>query len=177
MRDQEQGASSGEDRAFVPPASSPSVSPVPASIPSAALTPEAPQSVGCGHCDGLYPMYGVAPHDCFWRKGPEFSIGQSTVLPVEQWTDAFVPELEDGETWADFAYPAACGIYYCPHCQSDRYRAAWDAFVAKFGPPPAQAIEARRAETGTGSVHESAVRQDAPNTHPGLVEVDPSDDQ
>lgn len=26
----------------------------------------------------------------------------------------------------------------------------------------AQAIEARRAETGTGSVHESAVRQDAP---------------
>lgn len=28
----------------------------------------------------------------------------------------------------------------------------------------AQAIEARRAETGTGSVHESAVRQDAPNT-------------
>lgn len=27
---------------------------------------------------------------------------------------------------------------------------------------PAQAIEARRAETGTGSVHESAVLQDAP---------------
>lgn len=30
----------------------------------------------------------------------------------------------------------------------------------------AQAIEARRAETGTGSVHESAVRQDAPNPNP-----------
>ena len=29
-------------------------------------------------------------------------------------------------------------------------------------PRAAQAIEARRAETGTGSVHESAVRKDAP---------------
>lgn len=29
---------------------------------------------------------------------------------------------------------------------------------------PAQAIEARRAETQSGSVHESAVRQDAPET-------------
>lgn len=32
---------------------------------------------------------------------------------------------------------------------------------------PAQAIEARRAETHSGSVHESAVRQDAPNPNPG----------
>jgi hypothetical protein len=30
----------------------------------------------------------------------------------------------------------------------------------------AQAIEARRAATGTGAVHESAVRQDAPVTSP-----------
>jgi len=30
----------------------------------------------------------------------------------------------------------------------------------------AQAIEARRAATGTGAVHESAVRQDAPNPNP-----------
>lgn len=103
------------------------VSAVPVGIPGAA----------CEFCDGEYPMYGVAPHECFWRKGPEFTIGQSTLLPFDQWEAGFVPDLEDHETWADFGYPSACGVFYCPTCNKDSYEAAWSGFIAKHGPPPA----------------------------------------
>lgn len=49
---------------------------------------------------------------------------------------------------------------HCPTvCPSD---VAWDVMYA-LGFHEAQAIEARRATTGTGVVHESAVRQDAPD--------------
>lgn len=102
---------------------------------------------GCGVCadpeDGvsLYPMYGVAPHDCFWRKGPSFTIGQSTLVQIEP-DHCFVPELEAGEDWSHFVYPSACGVYYCPACQHDSYQAAWDALVARVGPPPAMIAKA-----------------------------------
>src|SRR5687768_4094915 len=70
---------------------------------------------GCELCrdeDGeqWYPLYGVAPHECYWRKGPEFSLGQSTLKPITP-EDCFVPELERGEGWSDFVYPKACGVY------------------------------------------------------------------
>lgn len=118
---------------------------------------------GCDFCrdpdDGepLFPMYGVAPHECYWRKGPEFTIGQSTLLPFDQWADCFVPELEDGETWADFRYPQACGVFYCPKCNRAEYERAWAALVEKFGPPPSDSrSKPDRAETTQiGSVHES----------------------
>lgn len=44
-----------------------------------------------------------------------------------------------------------------------RFRGAYPVdWIQNAANDAAQAIEARRAETGTGSVHESAVRQDAP---------------
>ncbi len=150
-----------------------SVSAVPVGIPSAGdLIAFAgwlgPQECDCGE---VYPLYGVAPHECYWRKGPEFTLGQSTLLPIEQWTDLFVPDLEDGETWADFGYPSACGVFYCAKCQHERYSAAWAKLVAGIGEPPAefsaQVGETRRAETHSGSVHEHAVGEtDAPQTTP-----------
>lgn len=99
--------------------------------------PEGASACECSHCDGGYPMYGVAPHECYWRKGPEFTIGQSTLLSVDQWEAGFVPDLNENEGWTDFRYPSASGVFYCPNCQQDRYRAAWDALVERIGPPPA----------------------------------------
>jgi hypothetical protein len=92
---------------------------------------------GCTDCGGELPMYGVAPHECYWRKGPQFTLGQSTLVPFDE-SACFVPDLEPGETWADFRYPAACGVYYCPRCNADQYRAAWSALVARIGQPPAE---------------------------------------
>jgi hypothetical protein len=98
-------------------------------------------SAGCSLCtepDGtpFLPMYGVAPHKCFWRKGPQFTLGQSSLVPFTD-SDCFVPDLEDDEGWAAFIYPAACGIYYCPNCHCDEYGAAWAALVGRIGDPPA----------------------------------------
>jgi hypothetical protein len=56
-------------------------------------------------------------------------------------------------------------------CYSDReqVRSNVTSCCATFEPRSAQAIEARRAETGTGSVHESAVPTgDAPDTTPSI---------
>lgn len=96
---------------------------------------------GCELCtdhegeEPWYPMYGVAPHDCYWRKGPQYQLGQSTLVPFRP-EDCFVPELKAGETWADFGYPSACGVYYCPKCDRERYEAAWSELVARVGEPP-----------------------------------------
>lgn len=91
-----------------------------------------PQPCDCGED---FPLYGVAPHECYWRKGPEFTIGQSTLIPITE--DAcFVPDLEDGEDWSAFVYPSATGVYYCPVCQHERYTAAWERLTDRIGPPP-----------------------------------------
>jgi hypothetical protein len=72
---------------------------------------------GCLNPDcGLHPYYGVAPHECYYKKGPEYMIGQSTLLPQSQWPDNFVLDLEPGEDPETGAYPNACGVYYCPAC-------------------------------------------------------------
>lgn len=64
----------------------------------------------------LYPHYGVAPHECFYKKGREFMPGQSTLLPRDQWPENFVLEVEEGEDPATITYPSACGVFYCPSC-------------------------------------------------------------
>lgn len=151
--------------------SQPVVSPVPASIPDAV----------CEHCYdpdepsiSYYPMYGVAPHECYWRKGPEFTLGQSTLKPFSP-EDCFVPDLEDDEDWGAFQYPSACGVYYCPNCQHEEYQRAWQALVLRIGEPPDevtahQHLHAQAIEAGTGETErldpqgESAVRKDAPKT-------------
>lgn len=64
-----------------------------------------------------YPYYGVAPHECFHKKGPDHTIGQSTLIPHQQWPDNFFPDLEPREKLEDLKYPSACGGYYCPNCK------------------------------------------------------------
>ncbi|GGO89217.1 hypothetical protein GCM10011348_46450 [Marinobacterium nitratireducens] len=68
----------------------------------------------CEHCndgDGncAYPYYGVAPHECFWKKTGGFNnpLGTSTLLPREEWPENF---SEDPEA-------PGCGIYtHCTEC-------------------------------------------------------------
>lgn len=160
---------SGEDRASAFGAGLPmngagqAVSAVPVGIPDADRSQSLNPSKGCDLCadpdDGSswYPMYGVAPHECYWRKGPQFTIGQSTLVPITP-EDCFVPELEAHEDWSHFRYPAATGVYYCPNCHADRYQREWNKLIERIGPPPAPvAIEARQGGNGAaGSVHESA---------------------
>lgn len=65
----------------------------------------------------LYPYYGVAPHECFYKRGEEFTIGQSLLKPKEEWPDNFRLDIEPGEDPAIIKYPGACGVYYCPDCK------------------------------------------------------------
>lgn len=83
---------------------------------------------------GEYPYYGVAPHECFYKKGPEFTVGQSTLLPRAHWPDSFVLDLMPGEDPETVAYPSACGVYYCPDCR------------AGMAAPPAPSIDPTPAE-------------------------------
>jgi len=55
-----------------------------------------------------FPIYGVAPHDCFYKIGK--NIGESEVHPVETWPENFVVDKEDNN----------CGIYYCPTCMEGK---------------------------------------------------------
>jgi hypothetical protein len=61
-------------------------------------------------CCEYYPYFGVAPHKSFDSKGNLVH----EKLPINQWGDDFVPELEDGEKIEDVKAP--CGMYYCPDC-------------------------------------------------------------
>lgn len=66
--------------------------------------------MSCEHCtdpDGApcYPSYGVAPHTCFY-KIPGATIGQSVLLPRDQWPDNFIEAEQD----------PGHGIYWCPNC-------------------------------------------------------------
>ena len=104
------------------------------------------------------------------------------LLAVDRHGEAFVMDADEGfwrhdlltELWAcdnriDYPSGLEAGVYLmtdiviAPDFDGD------PTFKGSFQPlaTKAQAIEARRAETGTGSVHESAVRQDAPETQPG----------
>lgn len=67
-------------------------------------------------CD-LYPHYGVAPHECFYKRGEEFTVGQSLLMPREEWPDNFSLDIEPGEDPATVKYPNACGVYYCHDCK------------------------------------------------------------
>lgn len=65
-----------------------------------------------------YPIYGVAPHECFYKRGAEYTVGQSLLKPTEEWPSNFVLEILNGEKPEDIAYPNACGVYYCPACKA-----------------------------------------------------------
>ena len=65
-----------------------------------------------------FPQYGVAPHECFYKRGPEYTIGQSLLKPRDEWPDNFILEVEPDEDPATITYPNACGVFYCPTCKA-----------------------------------------------------------
>ncbi len=68
--------------------------------------------VNCNDGDGVsvYPYYGVAPHECYFRKKGGFDdnkVGESTLTPKEEWPDNF---QEDPDV-------AGLGVYtHCLDC-------------------------------------------------------------
>jgi hypothetical protein len=107
--------------------------------------------VTCTHpdCD-LYPHYGVAPHECFYKKGPNHKIGQSTLLDRTAWPDNFVLDLEPGEDPATVSYPSACGIYYCPACKTGMYASAEGVRAQVEGEGSREALNPSRAALQKG---------------------------
>lgn len=71
-------------------------------------------------CDEGYPQYGVAPHECFWRKPGGFAentIGQSTIEPLEEWPDNFLAEIDPTQRIGPQISYGLCGVWYCPVCK------------------------------------------------------------
>lgn len=62
-------------------------------------------------CD-VYPYYGVAPHICFFRRGKQFKMGQSKLLPRNKWPRYFVEDTSEGSKPGYLP----CGTYHCPKC-------------------------------------------------------------
>jgi hypothetical protein len=113
----------------------------------------APTKLVCTDPDHFcFPVYGVAPHECFYKKGPEFLPGQSSLLPRDQWPDNFVLEVMEGEDPATITYPNACGTYYCPTC--------------KAGMPAADVAPEARATAQTSPDGEGAQPIDEVNRKP-----------
>jgi hypothetical protein len=142
------------DRAVVNGASK-AVSALRASVPSAALDPFDPSTWACGCvAHQVKTMMAMAetsrdfPVLSFAKIADWAGIGlEETKAAVRQLAKKGVTEYWF-TSWDDDG-----GFVGAGYALTDRGRAA------------AQAIEARRAETGTGSVHESAVGEaDAPNT-------------
>lgn len=68
-----------------------------------------------------YPQYGVAPHECYWRKPGGFKenpLGTSTIKPLGSWPDNFLAEIESGEPIEKALSWGLCGVYYCPSCKN-----------------------------------------------------------
>lgn len=74
----------------------------------------------CEHseCSG-YPIFGVAPHICFWRKETAINrLGGSTIKPPEEWPENFLLEIEPGIPLKQQLTQALCGVYFCPKCKA-----------------------------------------------------------
>lgn len=69
----------------------------------------------CTDPDGeaCYPQYGVAPHICF-HQIPGATIGQSKLVPPEQWPPNFMPDPDN----------PGHGTYWCVHCGDGKPEAA-----------------------------------------------------
>lgn len=84
-----------------------------------------------------------------------FAAGLEMLSALEWYADQFCEFGTSNE---------GCGKFDSDVCSGCKARAV--SYVAR-GAEPAKAIEARRAETGTGSVHESAVAQPFAQNIPG----------
>lgn len=73
----------------------------------------------CDHkdCDS-YPYYGVAPHECYWRKpsGFENPLGTSAIMPLDAWPANFFAEIDRDNPVIDQLSWGLCGVYICPSC-------------------------------------------------------------
>ena len=149
---QDNGASL-RDRAFVPSASSQpeAVSPVPASIPSAGVA--SLRSLGIDH------YYDAENWESTYdARDPEYA---SDWLAEEQGMGNGTREiatLVDGPTLYAGHYPIGWVEGSDPG-DIDDWELRFFASHADWEKAVASAIEARRAATGTGAVHESAVPQ------------------
>lgn len=68
----------------------------------------------------IYPMYGCAPHECYWRKPGGFEenkIGTSTIEPFSKWPDNFLAEINPHISVNPQISYGLCGVYYCPECK------------------------------------------------------------
>ena len=76
----------------------------------------------CSNPDcSVYPMYGVAPHECYWRKPGGFEanpLGTSTIIDVEKWPANFLAEIDPDKDIAEQLSWGLCGIWTCPDCGS-----------------------------------------------------------
>lgn len=84
----------------------------------------------CRYCTGengeaLYPQYGVAPHNCYY-KIPGAVIGESQLLPKEEWPENFIPDPDNN----------GCGVWFCPVCrkgQDEHVNLIANSIIAKAG--------------------------------------------
>lgn len=126
--------------------------------------PDTPEQVG-------WPLNTGAPASPSGRREPD-----PQAVPALRASVPSADELPSDCPWEVDAEDAAKLGQLFREIQSQQYGCGGDfecsyphdgncwCFNTALSRHIAQAIEARRAETGTGSVHESAVRQDAPET-------------
>lgn len=74
----------------------------------------------CKHeeCE-MYPYYGAAPHECYWRKPGGFEanpLGTSSIIDVDRWPANFLAEIDGSEPVSKQISWGLCGVYFCPHC-------------------------------------------------------------
>lgn len=115
-----------------------------------------------------FRQYREAADIAYHLHYPPTDAGGALLLAADKITN----EGPHGCEHADQEYDT--GAWNCSHERRDEI--CWCAVADELrslekalregAPHNAQAIEARRAATGTGAVHESAVRQDAPNQEP-----------
>ena len=70
--------------------------------------------------EDYFPQYGVAPHECYWRKEGGFEknpLGTSTIINLDQWPDNFLAEIDPEESIASQITLGLCGVHYCPDCK------------------------------------------------------------
>lgn len=68
-----------------------------------------------------YPMYGVAPHECYWRKPGGFEanpLGASTIIDMQHWPANFLAEIDPDEDVGPQISWGLCGVFVCPSCGS-----------------------------------------------------------
>ena len=70
-----------------------------------------------------YPIYGVAPHECYWRKEGGFeknALGTSTIEPLSEWPENFFAEIDKSKPVKEQLSWGLCGVYFCPDCMTGK---------------------------------------------------------